>query len=144
MFLWHQNGVCCCLACASRLRRSYDQEWVVSHCNQAKKAQQYLLCGTNRRNRPHHFHALVEIQRDWRTPIARLLGEPPRDPNQSSAPPVIDHNRLTPGEAKEIHLLSLEYFWGMHYDTVTLAHILCSSNFVIILAKYIFCSSDSC
>ena len=31
----------------------------------------------------------------------RLTGEPRRDPNQSSAQPVIDYNRLTPGEAKE-------------------------------------------
>ena len=46
---------------------------------------------------PHRFHALVKIRRDRRTPVVRLSGEPPRDPNQSSAPPVIDYNRLTPG-----------------------------------------------
>ena len=58
------------------------------------------------RNRPHRFHALVEIRRDRRTPVVRLSGEPPRDPTQSSAPPVTDYNRLTPGEAKETNPLS--------------------------------------
>ena len=36
-------------------------------------------------------------------PVVRLSGEPPCDPNQSDASPVIDYNRLTPGEAKETH-----------------------------------------
>ena len=58
------------------------------------------------RNRPHRFHDLVEIRRDCRTPVVRLSGEPPRDPTQSSAPPVTDYNRLTPGEAKETKPLS--------------------------------------
>ena len=56
---------------------------------------------------PRRFHALVEIRQDRRTPVVRLGGEPPRDPNQSSAAPVIDSNRLTPGEAKETHPVSL-------------------------------------
>ena len=50
---------------------------------------------------PCRFHALVEIRQYRLTP-----GEPPRDPNQSSASPVIDYKRLTPGEAKEMHPLS--------------------------------------
>ena len=54
-------------------------------------------------DRPRRFHALVEIRRDRRTPVVRLSGQPPRDLNQSSAPPVIDYDRLTPGEAKETH-----------------------------------------
>ena len=33
--------------------------------------------------------------------IGVCRGEPPCDPNQSSAPSVIDYNRLTPGEAKK-------------------------------------------
>ena len=56
-----------------------------------------------RRNRPRRFHDLVESRRDRRTPIVRLSGEPPRDPNVSSAPPVMYSNRLTPGEVKETH-----------------------------------------
>ena len=58
-----------------------------------------------RRNRPRRCHALVEIWRDQRSPVVRLSGKPPRDPGQSSASPVIDKNRLTPGEAKETHPL---------------------------------------
>ena len=42
-------------------------------------------CTYLRRNRPRRFHALVEILRDRRTPVVRLSGKPPRDPNQSSA-----------------------------------------------------------
>ena len=96
-----QNGVRRCLA--SGLRRSHDRGWVISRCNRAKTAQQYLLCGirtVKRQNRPCRYHAFVKIRRDRRTPVVRLSGEPPRDPNQSSAPPVMDYNRLTPGEAK--------------------------------------------
>ena len=52
------------------------------------------------------FHALVEIRRDRRMLVVRLSGEPPCDPNQSSAPLVIDYNRLTVGEAKETHPMS--------------------------------------
>ena len=40
----------------------------------------------------------------------RLSGEPHCDPNQSSAPPVIDYNRLTLGEAKETHPMVLDRF----------------------------------
>ena len=40
--------------------------------------------------------------------VVRLSGEPPHDPNQSSALLVIDYKRLTPGEAKETHPISLE------------------------------------
>ena len=46
VFLWSQNGVRRCLACASGLRRSHDWGWVVSYCNWAKMAQKYLLCRT--------------------------------------------------------------------------------------------------
>ena len=48
VFLWHQNGVRRCLACASGLRQSHDRGWVVSRFNRAKMVQQYLLCGKNR------------------------------------------------------------------------------------------------
>ena len=34
-------------------------------------------------------------------PVGHLSGEPPRDPNQSSAVAVMDYNRLMPVEAKE-------------------------------------------
>ena len=37
----------------------------------------------------------------------RLSGELPCDPNYFVAPPVIDYNWLTPGEAKEMHPMSL-------------------------------------
>ena len=105
VLLWHQNGVRRCLACASSLGRSHDLGWVVSRRNRAKTALQYLLCGATRREakQASNCHALVEIRQDWRTPVVRLSGEPPCDPNQSSALPVIDYNRLTPGEAKETH-----------------------------------------
>ena len=43
VILWHRNGVRRCLACASVLLSSQDQEWVVSRCNRAKTAPQYLL-----------------------------------------------------------------------------------------------------
>ena len=42
-------------------------------------------------------------------PVVPLSGGPPRDPNQSSAPQVMDYNRLTPGEAKETHPLSVNW-----------------------------------
>ena len=58
---------------------------------------------------PRRFHALVEIRRDRRRPVAHLSGEPPRDPNQLSAPLVIDYNRLTPCEAKETHPMTLNH-----------------------------------
>ena len=64
-----------------------------------------MVWAVKRRNRPRHFHTLVKILRDQRTPVVRLLGEPPCDPNQSSAPSVIDYNRLMPGEAKNHPLL---------------------------------------
>ena len=83
------NGERRCLACASCLRQSHDRGWVVSRCNRAKTAKQYLLRG--------------ETGLAASTPVVRLSLEPPCDPNQSSAPPVIDFNRLTPGEAKETH-----------------------------------------
>ena len=41
---------------------------------------------------PRRFQAFVEIRRDWRTPVVRLSGESLRDPNQSTAPPLIDYN----------------------------------------------------
>ena len=100
VLLWHQNGVCSCLACASGLCRSHHRGWVVIRCNRAKTAQQYLLC-TKRQNRPRRFHALVEFRQGRRTPVVHLLGEPPRDPNQSSAPPVMDYKCFTSGKAKE-------------------------------------------
>ena len=62
---------------------------------------------------PRRFLALVEFRLDRRTPVVRLSGEPPRtfcNPKQLSAPPVIDHNRLTPGEAKETHPL---FIWAL-------------------------------
>ena len=36
-------------------------------------------------------------------PVVHLSGEPPCDPNQSSALPIIDYNGLTPGKTKETH-----------------------------------------
>ena len=65
--------------------------------------QKRCNCSYLRRNRPRRFHALVEIRRDRRTPVVRLWVEPPRDPNQSDASPVIDYKQLSPGEAKETH-----------------------------------------
>ena len=44
---------------------------------------------------------MVEIRRDRHTPVVPLVGEAPHDPNLLDAPPVIDHNRLTPDEDKE-------------------------------------------
>ena len=49
---------------------------VLSRCNRAKMAQQYLH------------------RRDRRTSVVRLSGEPSCDPNQSSAPWVIGYNQL--------------------------------------------------
>ena len=98
----HQNSVLCCLTCASGLRRAHDQGMVVSGCNRAKMAQQYFVVRTvKRQNRPRRFYSFAEIRRDQCTPVVRLSGEPPRSPNQSSAPPVMDYNRLMPHEAKE-------------------------------------------
>ena len=37
VFLWHQNGVRRCLACASGLRRSHDRGWVESQLVQSSK-----------------------------------------------------------------------------------------------------------
>ena len=54
-------------------------------------------------NNTQRLHALVEIRWDWRTLVVRLSGEPPRDPNQSSALLIIDYSRLTSGKAKETH-----------------------------------------
>ena len=99
VFLWHQKGVRRCLTCSYGRRQSHDRGWLVICCNRAKTVHQYLLCG-KRQNRPQRFHALVEIRRDKLTPVVCLSGEPPCDPNQSSAPSVIEYNRLTPGEAK--------------------------------------------
>ena len=102
-FLGHLSGVLCCLACG--LRRPHDRGLIVSRCNRAKMAQQYLLVlrTVKRRNMPHRFHAFVEIPRERLTPIVRISGEPQCYPNQSSAPPVMDYNQLTPGRAKETH-----------------------------------------
>ena len=112
MFLWNQNDVRRFLASASGLHRSHERGWVVSSCNRAKKKTRrndtYFVVRTiKRRNRPRRFHsAFIKIRRDRRTPVVRLSGEPPRDQNQSSAPPVIYYNRLTHGEAKETHLVT--------------------------------------
>ena len=105
--LWHQNGVRRCLACASGLRRPQDRVWVKAAAIEPKWRN--MVRTVKRRNGPCRFHALVEMRRDRRTPVVRLSGEPPRDPNQSSAPPVIDYNRLTPGETKETHHMRLSY-----------------------------------
>ena len=96
---WHQNGVRCCLACASRLRQSHNRECVVSRCNRAKTAHStyFVLQTFKRRNRPCHFHALIEM------PVVRLSAEPPRDQNQLSAQLAIKYNILMPHEAKETH-----------------------------------------
>ena len=96
VFLWHQNGVRRCLACASGLR---DWGRVESRSNRAKTAQQYFVVRAVTRR----FHALVEIGRDRRMPVVCQSDEPQCDPNQLSALPVIDFNRLTPCEAKETH-----------------------------------------
>ena len=87
------NGVRRCLACASGLCRSRDRGWVVSRAiEQKRRNSTYFVVRTvKRRNRPRRFHALVEIRRDRRTPVVRLSAETPRDPNQSSAPPVMDY-----------------------------------------------------
>ena len=96
VFLWPQNGVRRCLACASGLRRSHDRGWVVAAAIEQKRRKSTYF--VERRNRPRRFHVLVEIRRDR-----------PRDQNQSSAPPIIYYNRLTPGEAKETHPITC--FW---------------------------------
>ena len=87
----------------SRLCPSHDRRWVVSRCNRAKTAQMYL----HEAKQAWLLPALVEIRRDRCMPVVCLLGEPPCNPNQSSALPVIDYKRLTPSEAKETHPLPL-------------------------------------
>ena len=82
------NGVRRCLAFASSLRRSHDRGWVVSRCNQATTAQQYLLCGTNRLEAKQASLLSRLGRRDRRTLVVRLSDEPPCDPNHSSIPPV--------------------------------------------------------
>ena len=72
-----------CFFCTKTAYAAVFRCRVVSRSNRAKTAQQYLQI-VKRRNRPRGFHALVEIRRDQRTPS----GEPPRDQNQSSVPPV--------------------------------------------------------
>ena len=104
-----QNGARRCLVCASGLRRSHDRGWVV--IEQKRRNNTYFVIRTvKRQNRPCRFQALVEIRRDRCTLVEPLLDEPPGDPNQLSAPPVIDYNRLTPGEAKETHPMNIENF----------------------------------
>ena len=114
MFPEYQNGISRYLACASGLRGSHDRGWVVSRFNRAKTAQQdFVLGAVKRRNRPRSFHALVEIQKDRPTPVVRLSAEPPRVPNESTVPPVIHYNRITPGEVKETQpnkQLTYDYF----------------------------------
>ena len=72
------------------------------------------------RIRPRRCHTLVEIRRDRCMPVVHLSGEPLHHPNQSSAPPVIDYNRLTPGEAKETHPLSV--YWSIKNEKLNLIH----------------------
>ena len=43
----------------------------------------------------------ADIVPDRPTPVVRLSGEPPRDPNQSSASLVVDYKRHTPAEPKK-------------------------------------------
>ena len=78
---------------------------------QKRRNSTYFVIRTvKRQNRPRRFHALVEIWRDRCTPVEPLSDEPPRDPNQSSVPPVIDYNWLMPREAKETHPMNIENF----------------------------------
>ena len=86
---------------------------------QKRRNSTYFVVRTiKRRNRPRRFKALVDIRRDQRTPVVRLLGEPPRDPNQSSAPPVIDYNRFTPGKAKETHSMTVRTVYVFGYTHI--------------------------